>query len=194
MIDFNKGIKRTTILLSFLTLIMFGFGYALVPLYDVFCKITGLNGKTAKILAEEASLMKIDKTRLIRIQFDSNINGALGWQLKPNIKSLDVNPGKFYEAKYTVVNMLDEEITGQAIPSVSPQVASLYLKKADCFCFRQLKLRPREKKELLVRFEIDKDLPRDVNSLVLSYTFFKANKKVGKSEINLNDKEGKRYG
>lgn len=174
MINFKRGIKRTTILLTLLTGIMFGFGYALVPLYDVFCKITGLNGKTARIFQTEASQLRVDKTRQVKIEFDSNINGSLAWKLKPSQKFIDVNPGKFYEAKYTVENMINEEIIGQAIPSVSPQVASLYLKKADCFCFKQLKLQPGEKKELVVRFEIDKDLPKDVNSLTLSYTFFKA--------------------
>ena len=163
-----RSIKRTTFLLTILTVIMFGFGYALVPLYDVFCEVTGLNGKTGRIYSAEASKLIIDDQRFVTIQFDSNINGNLAW--------------KFYVVTYTVENMINEEIVGQAIPSVTPQIASLYLKKSECFCFRNQVLKPGERKKLTVRFEIDKDIPKDVESLTLSYTFFRAlkdNKRAG---------------
>ena len=176
-----RSIKRTTMLLTLLTVIMFGFGYALVPLYNVFCEVTGLNGKTGRIYNEEAKKLITDNQRLVIIHFDSNINGNLAWRLKADQKSLEVNPGKFYTVTYTVENMFNEEIVGQAIPSVSPQIASLYLKKSECFCFRNQVLKPGEKKQLTVRFEVDKDIPREVKSLTLSYTFFRAlkeNKKV----------------
>jgi cytochrome c oxidase assembly protein subunit 11 len=169
-----RSIKRTTFLLTILTVIMFGFGYALVPLYDVFCKVTGLNGKTGRIYNAEASKLVIDDQRFVTIQFDSNINGNLAWKLKADQKFLKVNPGKFYTVTYTVENMINEEIVGQAIPSVTPQIASLYLKKSECFCFRNQVLKPGESKKLTVRFEIDKDIPKDVESLTLSYTFFRA--------------------
>ena len=135
MIKFG-GIKRTTVYLTLLTVVMFGFGYALVPLYDVFCEVTGLNGKTGRIYNAEASKLVVDDQRLVTIQFDSNINGNLAWKLKADQKFLKVNPGKFYVVTYTVENMINEEIIGQAIPSVTPQIASLYLKKSECFCFR----------------------------------------------------------
>jgi len=176
-----RSIKRTSILLFLLTLLMFGFGYALVPLYDVFCEVTGLNGKTGRIYNEEAKQLISDNQRLVTINFDSNINGNLAWKLKADQKFLKVNPGKFYSVTYTVDNMFNEEIVGQAIPSVSTDIASLYLKKSECFCFRNQVLKPGEKKKLTVRFEVDKDLPKDVESLTLSYTFFRAlkdNKKV----------------
>ncbi len=168
------GIKRTAVILTMVTLLMFGFGYALVPLYDVFCEVTGLNGKTGRISNAEASKLVVDNQRFITIQFDSNINGNLAWKLKADQNILKVNPGKFYVATYTVENMINEEIVGQAIPSVSPQIASLYFKKSDCFCFRNQVLKPGEKKKLTVRFEVDKDIPKDVESLTLSYTFFRA--------------------
>ncbi len=169
-----RSIKRTTFLLTILTVIMFGFGYALVPLYDVFCEVTGLNGKTGRINNAEASKLVIDDQRFVTIQFDSNINGNLAWKLKADQKFLKVNPGKFYTVTYTVENMINEEIVGQAIPSVTPQIASLYLKKSECFCFRNQVLKPGEKKRLTVRFELDKDIPKDVEALTLSYTFFRA--------------------
>ena len=121
----QRGVKKTTTILFVVTILMFGFGYAMVPLYDAFCQITGLNGKTQRVTegAGEASPL-ID--REVRILFDSNVNGDLPWRLKPSLKSLKVQPGKFYDATYTVTNMADVPVVGQAIPSVSPQIASLY--------------------------------------------------------------------
>ena len=169
----QKGIKKTTTVLFVVTILMFGFGYAMVPLYDAFCQITGLNGKTQRVTegAGEASPL-ID--REVRILFDSNVNGDLPWRLKPSLKSLKVQPGKFYDATYTVTNMADVPVVGQAIPSVSPQIASLYFKKSECFCFVNQVLEPGETKDMLVRFEVDQDLPIDVGALTLSYTFFRA--------------------
>ena len=115
----QRGVKKTTTILFVVTILMFGFGYAMVPLYDAFCQITGLNGKTQRVTegAGEASPL-ID--REVRILFDSNVNGDLPWRLKPSLKSLKVQPGKFYDATYTVTNMADVPVVGQAIPSVSP--------------------------------------------------------------------------
>ena len=173
--DNKKGIKKTTARLGLFTVLMFGFGYALVPLYDVFCKITGLNGKTIRV-TENLNREVIVSDRLIKVQFDANINGDLPWTLMPNQRTMRVQPGKFYEAVYTVKNINDRDIVGQAIPSVSPQVASLYFKKAECFCFVNQLLKAGETKEMVVRFEVDKELPEDVAELTLSYTFFRVKK------------------
>ena len=171
----NKGTKKTAVILFLVTILMFGFGYAMVPLYDVFCKITGLNGKTIRVVeSEDKKEYKTD--RIVKIRFDSNINGDLPWKLKSNVKTMRVQPGKFYEATYVVENLYNGDVTGQAIPSVSPQVASLYFKKAECFCFINQLLKPGEVKEMVVRFEVDKDLPEEVTALTLSYTFFRAKK------------------
>jgi cytochrome c oxidase assembly protein subunit 11 len=175
--DNKKGIKKTTASLFLFTVFMFGFGYGLVPLYDVFCKITGLNGKTIRV-TENINREAIVSDRLIKVQFDANINGDLPWTLQPNQRIMRVQPGKFYEAVYTVKNINDRDIVGQAIPSVSPQIASLYFKKAECFCFVNQLLKAGETKEMVVRFEVDKELPEDVAELTLSYTFFKVKKVV----------------
>ncbi len=119
----------------------------------------------------------------MKIRFDSNINGDLPWKLKSNVKTMKVHPGKFYEATYVVENLYNGNVTGQAIPSVSPQIASLYFKKAECFCFINQLLKPGEAKEMVVRFEVDKDLPEDVTALTLSYTFFRVNKVAAKLEL-----------
>lgn len=169
--DNKKSIKKTTVSLFLFTALMFGFGYALVPLYDVFCKITGLNGKTIRV-TEDINREVVVSDRIVKVQFDANINGDLLWTLKPNQRTMKVKPGKFYEAVYTVKNIDDKDIVGQAIPSVSPQVASLYFKKAECFCFVNQLLKAGETQEMAVRFEVDKELPEDVAELTLSYTFF----------------------
>ena len=177
-----KSVKKTVLSLTIFTFVMFGFGYAMVPLYDVFCQITGLNGKTIRVeekVGEEVFL----SNREVKVRFDSNINGDLPWRLKSKQKTMKVKPGKFYEATYVVENMYDGDVVGQAIPSVSPQVASLYFKKAECFCFLNQLLEPKETKEMVVRFEVDKDLPEDVTSLTLSYTFFRVNEVEAKLEI-----------
>ena len=175
--DKKKSIKKTTASLVLFTVLMFGFGYAMVPLYDVFCKITGLNGKTIRV-TENLNKEVIVSNRSIKVQFDANINGDLPWTLTPNQRVMRVQPGKFYEAVYTVKNINDRDIVGQAIPSVSPQIASLYFKKAECFCFVNQLLKAGETKEMVVRFEVDKELPEDVAELTLSYTFFKVKKVV----------------
>ena len=169
----QRGINKTTTILFIVTVLMFGFGYAMVPLYDAFCQITGLNGKTQRVTegAGEASPIL---EREVRILFDSNVNGDLPWKLKPTVKSIKVQQGKFYDATYTVTNMANVAVVGQAIPSVSPQIASLYFKKSECFCFVNQLLEPGESKDMLVRFEVDQDLPIDVGALTLSYTFFRA--------------------
>ena len=168
----NKKIKKTTLSLVFFTVLMFGFGYAMVPLYDVFCQITGINGKTQRVV-ENKTTEDFATDRWVKVRFDANINGDLPWILKPKEKTMKVQPGKFYEATYIVKNEFDADITGQAVPSVSPSVASLYFKKSECFCFVNQLLKAGETQEMLIRFEVDKDLPESVTALTLSYTFFR---------------------
>ncbi|MBL6685934.1 MAG: cytochrome c oxidase assembly protein [Methylophilaceae bacterium] len=166
-------IKKTTLMLFFVTLLMFGFGYAMVPLYDVFCEITGLNGRTVNVVTENEK-ENIASDRIVRVQFDSNINGDLPWRMKAKQTTMHVQLGKFYEAVYTVENMYNGDVIGQAIPSVMPGEGSLYFKKSECFCFVNQLLEAGETKEMVVRFEVDKDLPENVDLLTLSYTFFRA--------------------
>ena len=163
MFDKNK-IKKTT---------LSGFGYALVPLYDVFCKLTGINGKTQRVVEDENN-KQYPSDRWVKVRFDANINGDLPWTLKSKKQNMRVRPGKFYDATYIVHNKYFKSVVGQAIPSVSPSVASLYFMKSECFCFVNQLLKAGETKEMLVRFEVDKDLPEGVDDITLSYTFFRA--------------------
>ncbi len=151
---------------------MFGFGFAMVPLYNVFCEITGLNGKTnaeAMTLVESA----VDSERLITVEFVANINQAAPWQFKPTVSKMQVHPGEFYRTSYFAQNLTDQLLVGQAVPSVAPGLAAQHFQKIECFCFSRQEFAPNEGRDMPVSFRIDPDLASDITTVTLSYTFFK---------------------
>lgn len=152
---------------------MFGFGYLLVPLYDVFCEITGLNGKTGQV--DEAAVAKRyqpDLTRTITVQFVANNNVGMPWEFGPSVATMKVHPGKVYETAFTARNPTSHDMVGQAVPSVAPGKASRYFNKTECFCFTRQPLAADEAKEMPVRFIVSPALPEHVKTLTLAYTFF----------------------
>jgi cytochrome c oxidase assembly protein subunit 11 len=151
---------------------MFGFGYALVPLYNVYCKVTGANGKTGHMTAEQARVLDVNLAREVTVEFDTNVNGDLPWSFRAESQEMQVHPGKVTDAYFVAENKSDHAIIGQAIPSVAPGQASLYFSKTECFCFTQQTLAPHERKEMLVRFVVKPDLPEKISRMTLSYTFF----------------------
>lgn len=166
--------NRTAGKLAFFALAMFGFGYALVPLYDVFCDITGINGKTGEITAAAVNELVVDYDRTVTVQFDTNVNSSLPWEFKARERTMLVHPGEVTEAVFIVVNTSSAEVTGQAVPSVTPSQASLFFNKAECFCFSRQTLAGHEQKEMIVRFVVETGLPEKISTLTLSYTFFVA--------------------
>ncbi len=167
----SKQVKTGTTKLVFTVIAMFGFGFALVPLYDVFCDITGLNGKTAT----EATTYKadhIDKSRLITVQFISRTAQGAAWQFKPEMNSIQVHPGEMKFVKFYAKNESGQHAIGQAIPSVSPGIAANYFQKIECFCFNQQPLKASEDVWMPLQFYVDPELPEDINELTLSYTLF----------------------
>ena len=163
---------RTEIKLTIVSIAMFGFGYALVPIYDVFCEITGLNGKTGTIAQEQAANLEVDRDRLVTVELDTNVNAELPWRFKSQKRKLKVRPGEMTDAIFVIENKSDQPIIGQAVPSVAPGQASLFFNKTECFCFTQQTLQPYEQREMLVRFVVDPGLPKKISTLTLSYTFF----------------------
>ena len=154
-----------------IALMMFGFGYALVPLYKKICEITGINVLSSKDgLVEGIGNTQIDKTRLITVEFDANSHGP--WRFRPTTSSVQVHPGEMTQVIYEVVNVQNRAVDAQAIPSYAPQQAAGHFKKVECFCFKQQTLQPNEAKQMPVTFFIDPKLPRDVKTITLSYTFF----------------------
>lgn len=167
--------RRLALKLGVVTLAMFGFGFALSPMYDLMCKAFGLNGKTGRI-EEQAAAQTVDKSRTVTVEFTGLATSGLPWEFKPMVKKMEVHPGATMEVKYLVSNLAQEEITGQAIPSVAPGISAAHFKKIECFCFIQQTLKPGETREMPVRFVVDAGLDKDVQTITLSYSFFNTNK------------------
>ncbi|MCL4169551.1 UNVERIFIED_CONTAM: hypothetical protein GTU68_029822 [Idotea baltica] len=165
---------------------MVGFGFALVPLYDIICDITGLNGKTGVLAA--ADVKEQDSNHTVTVQFDGTVNSDLPWSFKPQQFSMEVVPGKLYHTEYIAQNVSSFEVTGQAVPSVAPNEASIYFSKTECFCFTEQLLNAGEQKQMPVTFIVSSDIPRDIDVLTLSYTFFNKNRMTAeqKSASNAN--------
>ncbi len=181
--DSNKKIIRN---LLFVVVGMFGFGFALVPLYDVFCDITGLNGKTdGRYVSQEA--VQVDTTRTIKVEFLANLNEEMPWEFKPLTRTVKVHPGESARVEYVARNKTDRDIVGQAIPSVSPGQAAGHFQKTECFCFTEQVLKAGEEKIMPVIFMIDPSIDEDVHEVTLAYTFFI---KPGSEDANAaNDKK-----
>ena len=169
----NPNTKRTATALFIASAMMFGFGYVLVPLYNVFCDITGFNGRTKDATVAEAALIEVDENRLVSVEFDTNVRDGLPWLFEANRFDMSVHPGEMAEALFTLENKSDRTITGKGVPSVAPRQASLFFNKTECFCYEQQTLAPGEQLQVRVRFFVDPRLPVDINVLTLSYTFFK---------------------
>lgn len=152
---------------------MFGFGYLLVPLYDVFCEITGLNGKTGQVAeAEVAARYEVDLDRTVTVQFVASNNTDMPWQVGPVVAEMEVHPGEVYATNFVAHNPTSRDMVGQAVPSVAPGVASRFFNKTACFCFDRQPLASGEKKEMPLRFIVSPALPKKVKTLTLAYTFF----------------------
>jgi cytochrome c oxidase assembly protein subunit 11 len=173
--------KRTAGKLLIVVVAMFGFGYALVPLYDLICDITGLNGKTGRITEAETAEQEVDTSRTIKIQFVANVNAGAPWDFYPNEYEMKVHPGGVYRTTFKAINKTAQSLVGQAVPSLAPREAALYFNKTECFCFTQQSFEPGESRDMPVQFIADRDLPKRIDSLVLSYTFFNATQSNDKS-------------
>jgi len=150
---------------------MFCFGFALVPLYNVFCKVTGINGKTGGRVTISSTLRE-DDTRRISIEFITTLNESMPWEFRSLQDSIEVHPGKPMRVDFIARNITDHAMTGQAIPSVAPGLAAQYMHKTECFCFSQQTLAAGEEKLMPVIFYIDPEIPADIHQMTLSYTFF----------------------
>jgi cytochrome c oxidase assembly protein subunit 11 len=151
---------------------MFAFGvFALPPLYDVFCEVTGLGGKTN---AEAATVVDVavDESREIDLEFVTTVNEYAPWHFAAATQGMTVHPGGLYEAMFVARNLTDEHKIAQAVPSVAPQQAASYFKKLECFCFTAQEFAPAEEKVMPVRFIVASDLPEYIDTITLSYTFF----------------------
>ena len=148
--------------------VMFVFGFALVPIYKKICEVTGLNDF---MRPEQVKNTQVDSSRSIKIEFDANIRN-LPWSFKPELSTLTVHPGELATVNYEVRNTTGRDMTGQAIPSYGPTQAGEHFKKLECFCFTKQTFAANETRQMPVVFLVDPSLPKDINTITLSYTFF----------------------
>lgn len=168
--------------LALITVLMFGFGYAMVPMYRHICAALGINvlslgdrqipGATSSIQPNT----QVDRSRTITIEFDANARGP--WDFKPAVRSVQVHPGELMTVMYEFRNRQPRAMAAQAIPSYAPKQATSHFNKMECFCFAEHTLKPGESKQWPVTFVIDPKLPKDVATITLSYTFFEVGGKV----------------
>ncbi len=180
----NTTTGATTKRLILIVLSMFGFGFALVPLYDVLCAVTGFNGKTSGqyILDEAAASEPAIDERLVTVQFLANNNGGMPWDFRPAQRALTLAPGVPHSAEFYVRNNTDKTMTAQAVPSVTPFRAAEYLHKTECFCFEQQTLAAGESLDMPLRFIVDNELPPEVTKMTLSYTLYDVTDQVDESD------------
>jgi cytochrome c oxidase assembly protein subunit 11 len=177
--------RRMLMKLSVVALAMFGFGYALVPMYRTICDALGINVLSVSERVTGAGLTaagarqantQVDTSRTITVEFDANARGP--WEFKPAVSSMQVHPGQLATVMYEFRNAQDRTMAAQAIPSYAPMHSGAHFNKLECFCFNEYTLQPGERKQWPVVFYIDPKLPRDVTTITLSYTFFEVAGKV----------------
>jgi len=176
VMDSRRKNRRTGLLLGGLVAGMFGFGFAMVPLYNLVCKVTGVQSVEARNSAGPVAQTSSSavQDRFVTVKFDTNVHPELPWEFRVRDNRMEVHPGEMYEVVFEVTNRSSRPIVGQAIPAVIPWDAGPFFTKLECFCFRQQSLAPGETKEMPLRFRVMPELPEQVNSLTLSYIFMNA--------------------
>ncbi|MBW9272532.1 MAG: cytochrome c oxidase assembly protein [Candidatus Thiodiazotropha sp. (ex. Lucinisca nassula)] len=183
--DKHRKNRRTTLLLSGLVVAMFGFGFALVPLYNLFCQITGTQSlsQRSQIGLATPTSERVDQARWVTVKFDTTVNPNLPWEFVAETNKMRVHPGQTYEVNFHARNRSHSAVTGQAIPSVAPWQATPFFSKLECFCFNKQRLDGSEKTIMPLQFMVSTELPAEINSLTLSYSFMRL------KEVDSNDRE-----
>ncbi|MCP4409722.1 MAG: cytochrome c oxidase assembly protein [Gammaproteobacteria bacterium] len=164
--------KRLLFKLVLIVIGMFGFGFALVPIYDVICNITGINGKTGVLSTNKAASFEVDENRTITVELVANLNQNLNLEFRPKVFKMQVHPGKVYGTSFYAKNKSNKRMVGQAVPSVAPHEAAAHFSKTECFCFTNQTFEAGEGRDMPLRFVINPRLPEHVKTVSLSYTFF----------------------
>ena len=195
--DRQARLRKHTALLAVVAVGMFGFAFALVPLYNIFCEITGLNGKTSgqaatsvPVAATASQSASESIEREVTVQFISHVSRGMPWEFRPTESRLRVRLGEVTETMYYARNFANRIATGQAVPSVTPGYAARYLHKVECFCFTQQHLEPGEELDMPVYFYVGEDLPSDIGTLTLSYTMYPVSTDTKQSSVSAEEPPG----
>ncbi len=176
-VELSKANKRLALKIALVAVGMFYFAVGILPpMYEVFCELTGLNGKTASEAAVVSASEK--KERTVKVQFLADVDNSIPWEFRPEVFSVEVHPGEVKQIAYFARNTSGADTVGQAVPSVSPGAATPHFKKTQCFCFDKQPLAPGESKDMPVVFYIDPALPEDVTTITLSYSMFNFTNRV----------------
>jgi len=170
----NRRLSRR---LGVVAVVMFGFAFALVPFYNQICVALGINNLDQPAVVTNT---QVDTSRTVTIELDSNAHN-MPWRFRPLVGHVKVHPGEITMVEYEIVNVREAPVTGQAVPSYGPQRAGEYFQKVECFCFTQQTLAAGETRRMPVVFVVDPKLPKDVDTIALSYTFFEVAGRGGKS-------------
>lgn len=177
----QSNIKRTTLKIALISVAMFGFAFVLVPIFNVVCDVTGLNGKLDLTQpASRNSTAHVDMTREVEVIFLATKNEQLPWEFKPQITRVTLHPGEDKQLAYFARNNTDHRMTVQAVPSVTPGFAAKYIKKTECFCFTQQTFDAEQGQDMPLILRVDPSLPKEVKTIILSYTLFDASQFAGK--------------
>jgi cytochrome c oxidase assembly protein subunit 11 len=164
--------RRLLIGLLLIAIGMFGFGFAMIPIYNTLCKNLGINGKVNLEKSARASSQALDGKRLLKIEFVATNNSSVPWKFYPTIKQVEIHPGEMYRLSFYAENKTNHKMIVQAIPSITPGLAAKYLKKTECFCFAQQTLNGHEAMYMPLLFHVDKAIPKKIKEITLSYTLF----------------------
>ncbi|MBP6533690.1 MAG: cytochrome c oxidase assembly protein [Arenimonas sp.] len=165
--------QRTYKKMVWLAVGSFGFAFAMVPMYNIACeKVFGIKLDKTASAAPKAGAVKLDEQRAVQVYFDGTVNSKLPWAFTPNVLSMRVVPGKLYEASFSARNTAAYPVVGNAVPSIAPNQYSSFFNKTECFCFTEQALQAGESRDMPVRFIVSPDLPKEIKTLTLSYTFF----------------------
>jgi len=170
--------KKLTLKLGAFALGAFAFGFALVPLYDVLCDITGFGNQ--KALAEQRlSVENPDDTRTITVDFLADLPSVGNWEFRPTVASMEIHPGRLYKTEFFAHNLTGHDTMAQAVPNITPGKAAGYFRKTECFCFTPQHFAVNEQRPMVVRFVVDPAIPHSVDRITLSYTFYDEFTRVG---------------
>ena len=170
--------KQLTLKLLGFALGSFAFGFALVPFYDVLCDLTGFGNQ--KALAEaRVAVGKPDDSRTITVDFVADLPSVGNWEFRPTVASMQIHPGRLYETEFIAHNLTGQDTTAQAVPNIAPGKAAMYFRKTECFCFTPQHFAAGEQRPMPVRFVVDPAIPRSVDRITLSYTFYDEFTRVG---------------
>ena len=176
--DKQRENRRLTLQLGVFALGAFGLGFALVPLYDVLCDLTGFGNQKA-LAQQRLSVEAPDDSRTITVDFVADLPSVGNWEFRPLVASMQIHPGRLYSTEFLAHNLTGKDTVAQAVPNIAPGQAAGYFRKTECFCFTPQKFAVNEQRPMAVRFVVDPAIPRSVDRITLSYTFYDESTRVG---------------